>query len=93
MRTQRLLSFHWENLALFITMLLLSTLGATSDAQTHYVALDNPSPAAPYTSWATAATNIQDAIDAAGPGATVLVSNGVFEVGGRTLLRLRSATR
>lgn len=49
----------------------------------HYVALGNPTPAFPYNTWSTAATNIQNAIDAASSGETVLVSNGVYRIGGR----------
>jgi len=51
-------------------------------AQTNYVSLHGAH-IAPFTSWATAATNIQDAVDVAQDGDLVLVSNGLYNSGSR----------
>ena len=62
---------------------LLAALAFNAAAVTHYVDLNSPSPTPPYTNWLTAATNIQDAVDAAVDGDIVLVTNGVYATGGR----------
>ncbi len=54
-------------------------------AATHYVSLQSTNPTPPYTNWATAATNIQDAVDAAGAGSVVWVTNGVYASGARAV--------
>ena len=50
-------------------------------ADTHYVDVNSASAASPYTSWATAATNIQSAVNEALDGDTVLVAEGQYNSG------------
>src|SRR4030095_15910198 len=61
-------------------ILLLLTISDIS-AATLYVSPVSMNPTPPFAFWATAATNIQDAVDTALPGAVVLVTNGVYSGG------------
>ena len=66
-----------------ISLMAIALLLAASSlpAATHYVSLGCTNPTPPYTNWATAARNIQDAVNVAAPNDVVIVTNGVYPGG------------
>src|SRR5437899_5344691 len=67
---------------LFASALLLAG-AARALAGVHYVDVNSTNATPPYTNSATAATNIQDAVDAAVAGDEIVVTNGIYANGGR----------
>ena len=68
-----------------VAWLSLCTFCCDASGVTHYVDPSCPTPTAPYTNWSTAATSIQDAVDAASRSDTVLVTNGIYASGSRLM--------
>lgn len=60
------------------TGLLAMVLSGPALAAARYVNVSNTTPAAPFTTWASAATNLQAAIDEAVSGDEILVAPGVY---------------
>src|SRR5215471_4799919 len=71
-----------DYLALLAAALFLAGAGRLFGT-VHYVDVNSTNATPPYTNWATAATNIQDAVDAAGGAGEVVVTNGIYAAGGR----------
>ena len=73
---------------LLLTAVLFAFVSTNALSAVLYVDLNGGNPVPPYTNWSTAAITIQDAIDSASSGDDVLVTNGVYGMGGRVVYGL-----
>ena len=75
-----------------VTALLLA-IASSALADVHYVDGNSTNATPPYTNWTTAATNIQDAVDAAVAGDEVVGTNGAYATGGRAVKKVTVVIR
>ena len=79
MNTRTCQLWGWLTLAAVISI----NVSNLASAATHYVDLNSTNATPPFTDWSTAATNIQDAIDASSYGDQIWVTNGIYQTGGK----------
>src|SRR3989339_1956619 len=65
---------------LIVIITIVIGLVASARADDRYVWRDCPTPGSGYTNWTIAATSIHQAVDVAGAGETVWVTNGTYEL-------------
>jgi hypothetical protein len=70
---------------LALCILISICFEGSTPAAVLYVDVNSPASVSPYATWATAATNIQEAITASVAGDAVLVTNGLYAVGGKSM--------
>jgi hypothetical protein len=76
---------------LFVAAFVAASAASTF-AAVLYVDINSTNATPPYTSWSTATTNIQDAVDAAAAGDEIVVTNGNYATGARWVGSPRSGS-
>ncbi len=82
---QPILSGLLDRPSTFVCVLALLTVQHAA-AATRYVDVDSATPSPPYTSWATAAREIQVAVDVSFTGDTILVAEGTYSLASQVML-------
>jgi len=67
-----------NNIVYILLILMICSFAGSALAAPHYVMPTNGAAESPFETWAKAATNIQDAMNAASDGETVWVTNGTY---------------
>ena len=81
-----------KSILLIFAFALLVVSAGSALADVRYVDVNSTNATPPYTNWATAATNIQDAVDAAVASDEIVVTNGIYATGVRLVGNPRSGT-
>jgi len=79
--------FGWK-----VALALFLFFAGSALADVHYVDVNSTNATPPYTNWTSAATNIQDAVDAAVAGDEIVVTNGIYATGGRATIDQSTTT-